>query len=222
MPNSKRHLLFLIALLAATLGTNLPAQATETQVPTPPFVANAPASSSWKIAVTYKRSYPEPAEKGSTAHEQWKQLQKILPAITKIAVSKSGNRLREVTDYAQGTSDERYCVEGMQFLRMATFVPGDISVGAVTSNQDFPELGWITLENFTGIQTAQEKKCFVFVSESEGDRKEAWIDATTKLPVKFNDATYDRLYEFLPLKPSDLDPSPAIAKRVAACIPVPK
>ena len=215
MPNRKRHFLSLIAILAATLGSNLPAQQSpQEERPTPPFVINAPAPCSWNVGVIYKRTYPEPTDKSSTAHKQWQELQKILPAITKIVVNKSENRRLEITTYAQGTKDEKYCVDGLQFLRMAAFAPGDIMVGQPGSDKDFHELDWITLEDYTGIKQAQGKKCFVFVSGTEGSRMEAWIDTKTKLPVKFSNCNYDRVYEFSKLQPGGLDPSPAIAKRV--------
>jgi hypothetical protein len=189
--------------------------------PTPPFVVDAPAISGWTVTMNYKRGLPEPGDKGSPAYAQWQQWQKSSPAITELLVSKSGDRTRIIVKYAQGVQAERYRVGSFEYLHKPGYVAGDVSVNShFQATGDFPELSWLSLDNYKDIESSDGKKYFVFREGTDAaPGREAWIDITTKLPGKFNDAMYERIYDFPESPPIGIEPSELIAKRVALSMP---
>jgi hypothetical protein len=192
-------------------GTDLRAQESPPK-PSPPFVADAPATSGWKITMTPKRGRPAP-DKNSPAYAQW---QKTSTAIAEILVSKSGDRMRIVTRYVQGAQAERYRAGVYEYEHKAGFVAWDVMVHHVAGGGDFPELSWLSLDFYKDIEFADGKKYFVFRDGPDGaPLREAWINVVTKLPLKFNDLSYDRVYEFSPTPPIGIEPSEIIAQKVA-------
>ena len=190
------------------------AQAQKADAPPPaPYVVNAPEVSGWTVAFTFRQGIPEPADKGSPAYAQWQQWRKSSPAIAEVLVSKSHGRERVVTKLVSGSQSEQYMAGAYLFLQKPGLAAGDIVVApSPVQNGDFPELAWLSETNYADTESSNGKRCYVFKEASSG--REAWIDAATLLPHKFNDALYDRIYDFSSA-PIGIEPSEPLAKRAA-------
>ncbi len=215
----RRHLLFLLLVLSSDFvwSDDLFAQEKPPQ-PSPPFVADAPAVSGWKVTMTFKRGHPEPADKNSPEHAQW---QKSSVAIAYLLVSKSAGHRRTVTQYVQGAQGESYRAGNYLYEHKPGYVAGDVSVNShFKPDGDFPELAWLSLDNYKDVEVLNGKKYFVFREGADAaSGREAWIDVVTKLPFKFSDVLYDRIYEFPLTPPIRVEPSEMIAKRAALDVP---
>lgn len=201
-------------LLAAAGGSTVHAQKNDAVAPAPPFVANAPEGGGWRVAFTLKQGLPEPEDKGSPAYAQWQQWKKSSSAIAEVLVSKSHGRERVVTKFVSGGQNEQYMAGAYLFLQKAAFAAGDIVVApSPVQDGDFPELAWLSEANYAGAESSGGKKYHLFKDAETG--KEAWIDAATLLPHRFDDAVYGRTYEFSTTAPIGIEPSEPIAKRAA-------
>ena len=193
--------------------------------PSPPFVARAPAISRWTVTIVSKLKPASPGGQESAGKYQ-------------AVIGKSGDRRREVTVFSNGTRAEIFSVAGLSFVQRSGFAPGDVVVkSAPRLPTDFPELAWLSAQNYVGTEKDHGKKYRVFAyspkvmkpnysgpetvvqpetAGREGAKVQAWIDAETGLPAKLADSTSERTYQFSEATAADLDPSPDIRKRLEA------
>lgn len=218
------RLLFFASAGTAFLSASLPAAEPIDPPPSPPFVARAPAVSRWTVTIVSKlksASVQEPSGKYQTV------------------VCKSGDRRREVTVFSNGSRLETFSVAGLSFIQRSGFAPGDVVVkSAPRLPTDFPELAWLSAQNYVGTEKDHGKKYRVFAyspkvmkpnyrgpntvvqpettGQAEGAKVSAWIDAETGLPARLADSTSERTYQFSEPTVADLEPSPDIRKRLEA------
>lgn len=185
--------------------------------PAPPYVAPAPAVSGWTIILQAS---------GSTSANAESRVTKVF---------KAGNRKLEIVDLPQGAKAETFIVNGTSFQRRPGLAPGDIYVESASRASDFPELSWVSAENFIGTKTEGGRKYHVYAwtpvtlqMDSTGSAKqmapartgtqggkiiEAWIDAETRLPAKLVNPTFLRKYQFAKASPQDAEPSAEIRQK---------
>lgn len=215
-----RRLLFTPALFIL-FQANLSAAEAVDPPPSPPFVARAPAASRWIVTIVSKFKAAEVAGKYQTV------------------IGKSGDRRREVTVFSNGTRVEIFSVGGLSFVQRSGSAPGDVMVKSSPQQPtDFPELAWLSAQNYVGTARDHGRKYRVFayspkvakpnysgpetvIQPETGGRPEeakvqAWIDAETGLPAKLTNSISERTYQFSEVTATDLDPSPDIRKRMEA------
>jgi hypothetical protein len=81
---------------------------------------------------------------------------------------------------------------------------------------DFPDMDWISLQNYVGQESIDGVNCLVFKKTGDVEEK-AWINADTRLPVRWTKANETRDFTFLQAPSAKLELPDAI-KRIAKAL----
>jgi len=162
--------------------------------PAPPFYHQAPDYAAWVVHVQTPPARTDGAK-----------------VLSELEVTKSPARLRQVSHWVDGTSSELWAYEG--FILRQDPVGGYINILNVNqlegvpdlTKDDFPELLWLSADNFIGKTKKEGHDCYAF----QEDGKEAWIDIQTGLPWALKDENGAQTYEFVaaPTAPLTLPPN---------------
>jgi len=175
-----RFLAFLFLNLVFTSGY-LAAQSEEADdIPEPPFVVNAPASSEWTIIFTPKKQDVAKSEDPKEL-AKFEYLKTVSPAKKDIKAYKNDNRKVEIKTFANGTKGETWWKKGVMFSKPEYFVKGDVMIqdskmdpalaAAVKEGElpDFPELGWLSLDTFIKKESEPDSKKKAYYFEISGE-----------------------------------------------------
>lgn len=203
---------FLIA--ATVLAIFAPAITTaQTPSPSPPFVAkNGPDPGKWSIAFNYSTKDPSARPTARAVMGQ---------RITRLDVTKTGDLKQETASFIGGASIDAWFQGGAMVLKDPGYEHKIVRRNE-PSGGDFPEFKWITSDSFQGTKEAEGKICDVFKSDfyalqfadpglysaalAQGADIDlgskmpvvAYIDQSTKLPVKLTIGDDSRVYTFAP------------------------
>lgn len=190
-----------------------------TQPPRQPFVTNAPICGQWTISFTSIGTTASQAPNKSIKNSplEWK--------LKEIKVVKVYKDRYEIDSWSDGQTSEKWFHED----RMIFTRPGSPEIYILERNHlngamaqvfpdyrasDFPELGWLNLSVYVGVQTLQNRACYVFQSKKvdslpprnpeDAMNTEAWIDMNTKLPLAISDGMNQQIFAFQNLSPGTL------------------
>jgi hypothetical protein len=220
--NNLRHLLFmiLVGLSAAFL-----AQAQDRKdLPTRPFVENAPAYESWTISYA-----PDKSLMTGTSSEPMRILKEII-------VLKFDHDWQEVSTWSNGDVIERWEYQGAFIFEQAgspapyvigqgQLTPQLAQAYAVHLTSDFPELYWLSDRSYAGVKNYRGRDCLWFALPPQNPTSgssapapplmQAWIDLRTRLPIEADDGMKTGVYSFrsIPAQPAILPPRFATAYR---------
>lgn len=193
-------------------------------IPAPPFVGRAPEVAGWKMNFYFKAAPVNSTNSSPTA----------APAPNlEITVYKADNRRLEIIPARKGGKEERFYANNVLYYQKPGFAPTDVYTRPApgAADNDFPELYWIKAEHYMGVKREKGKRYYVFMMDLQTNAapaslapqkdassnkfvSEAWIDMETKLPLKYDDGTYIRTYEFFKSSANDAIPSPGIRRYV--------
>lgn len=166
--------LLVLASLVAILPAQVRAQAVEVTWPTEPILRRAPDRSEWMIFLrTDRQNIKEEASKsGQALGPQGK----VAPSEVKSrSVSKDGNVYREVVEYGDGQTREKWIDGDMQVYetrvskKIARAVAPDANqISSSYSDyrrSDFENLEWVSKDNFQGVKDFNGRKVFEFTTD---------------------------------------------------------
>jgi len=189
----------------------------------PLFVNPMPDPSQWAVDFTYTDA-PQP---GDTSRDtaQMERLQKAAqqdPALAgqlknpqflfsiknirpkRIVITKSGDIRHEERLMERDYKEESWRTGDVEVEQKANSKKLSVKMMSSFAARDFPELGWISLKNFVGIQSLNGRKCFAFEQERYDDEHQpigkagAYVDVDTRYPVAFRYLTQVYQYTILP------------------------
>jgi hypothetical protein len=163
-------LVFLILLQFNVWGID---SITTPQLPSPPYVVNAPTYSSWIIQYQPKNKPPAANVPANP------MLANLKPAriIKEIQVTKADKTRRTITHWTDGAAAESWMFEG--YLIKEQPDTKEISVFNLNqrtsanaifedfANSDFPEFSWVKGEVFIDVSLREKIKCFFYKSTEE-------------------------------------------------------
>lgn len=199
--------------------------------PVPPFVKNAPSHAAWIITYTYSKDIVDSKPPDDITPVEARLNRRLV----KVQVTKVDAKRREIASWSDGTTSETWIYDNWILLTSQDFP--DIRVLDRShlnnifaknypdySKADFPDLDWLSLDKFVGVQTVQDRKCYIFKGRSDllnqtpnsankTDSKEieASIDSETGLPVKFDNGSARQTYSFKGPPPASLELPPSFA-----------
>ncbi len=167
------------------------------QKPVPPFVIQNRDSAAWEVKITHPKSKAgeENPEADSDSRNRLAE---------NIAVQIHNGMRRDIVTWSDGTTTEMWFSKGLELRgassgHVAVIATNDPDSQFFGGYKDFPELAWVGLKHFSGIEVVGGKACFVYRYQSEpqshdeiptevggflADQRTAWIDAETLLPVR--------------------------------------
>jgi hypothetical protein len=188
-----------------------------------PLVGPALARAGWTISCSSKKKIPSKPEDPKLA-EEWEYNHQRNPQVVEIRVVKEGKNRADITELSNGKRRERWLVRDVVYSCPETFVAGDFMMMDIGADpnlrqsdvlKDFPELFWLDLKCFKGVETVDRKKCYLYIADSgipsgmahadafftgidlsKGPVK-AWIDMKSNLPVAIETEDCLCKYSFL-------------------------
>jgi hypothetical protein len=193
--------------------------------PVPPFLKNVPSHAAWTITYTYSKDIADSKPPADITPTEARLNRRLI----KVQVTKVDAKRREIASWSDGTTSETWIYDNWIFLTSQDFP--DIRVLDRShlnkifaknypdySKADFPDFDWLSRDNFVGVQTVQDRKCYTFRGGSDlldktlnsaykTDLKEieASIDSETGLPVEFNNGAARQTYSFKGPPPTSLE-----------------
>jgi hypothetical protein len=179
--------------------------------PKPPFVARAPAQSSWLILITPNANGPDAAP-SNPAHPA-----KFLKAQL---WTKAGTAMQCANEWSDGTMTEDTVVGPTKLAQspdgngVHIYNPRLNPLYHDFSTGDFEMLDWITLENYVGAFSHAGERCYLFRTKGAKDAASAphnqslaeintpasptsvYISIQTGLPVEIDNAHVEYLFQF--------------------------
>jgi hypothetical protein len=224
--------LFILAVFLGFLSA-LDAQNADTTKSAPlstgPILGRAPEFAHWQIAYTYRSATsptPMPTPDSSTPKPS-------LPRTSdpkQISVTKTGGIYHRETVYDDGGMMDQWWANGSQVTQRRNYPDYLLSIGSGRdmfyvnySLSDFPDLYWITLDAYTGMQKLNGVDCLVFKGEIPKATQEtlqgmdpdaaaramrdtksamAWVDFKTRLPIQIVSESEKQTYTFLQPPPA--------------------
>ncbi|MES2310151.1 MAG: hypothetical protein V4507_14955 [Verrucomicrobiota bacterium] len=174
--------------------------------PQVPFLKRIPDLSSWTIKFDYEKE-----DKPSSAPISHYQ---NMDRLTSITVSKSGKNIQEIISWQSGIMEEMWIFNGLRLKwsskkNLISIIPTPSEPDFASPypdylKTDFPELDWISLENFKRTETYEGEKCFLFEEKS----KLLYISRKESLPFFAKEGTKCSKYTYNgslsePLQPSE-------------------
>ncbi len=205
----------------------------QTPAPKGPFVSRVPQNTRWEIHYQYgnepKRTEELDAPKGEVSND-------LRPR--RVVVIKTPEALYEQTLALSGETWRRWHFGKLQLELLQIGPKGqafalsanDTKNILVSSfqNNDFRDLAWLNASNFRELRKFGGVDCLFFADDVEQEtlpgpdgsketkgpkiQTAAWIDAQSRLPVKFQRGTETRIYHYGPATP--IPALPAEAKRL--------
>ncbi len=191
----------LVLLFVALTGGAAFCQSPDSPVPSfppGPIVPRAPELARWKMTVTY----PDQRDAATVRREIKEETIELAPRPVLAVVTKTGKLVRENIVDELEQSIERWCIaahhvsnaHGSSSLVWITDSPED-PLFVNYSKQDFPGLGWVRKEFYTGTEDLDGRKAFVFRDRKRS--RTAWLDAETRLPIAIETELGKFGFEFL-------------------------
>ena len=190
-------------------------QTTSQPAPKSPVLARAPSFADWTVTFNYKGDEKKP---GGVAGQPSLNAGPAIPAdsLQSLTVSKTKKTYREETIFKSGMKGEKWIYDNIELMQ----VPGTDSIVPIDpptqeapspdysdySKSDFPELNWLTLDHYKGIQTYQGKPAYLFESTNPGEKCVALLAVETQLPLSFTEGKVVRTYVFNPPPTAPLIP----------------
>jgi|GEM_PF-2283888 len=178
-----------------------------------PILQRAPVLSQWTISSSVPASSPNSSRQSAqNGRSQNSDKNSDKPSFTQISITKSGSTYFEVEVDASGRKWEKWNVNG----RQVTFEPGTGKSMVVYSGggsffytdfstTDFPNLSWISPENYIAFRQVGKVKCYIFrkeIAPTEDDGKivilTAAVDSETQLPIVMDTDGQRSIYQFGP------------------------
>lgn len=213
--------LLTILLVLLGFGAAAAGQTAVTYDPTPlpngPLVRRAPDFSKWQIDFYYTRA----SDKGGKASAPAPNLKDpaVLANMTQpkqLTVTRTKPLWHAVLLLANGSRREswfdgayRYEVhpENHSVVPIAQFNPGYNPAFLDYSSSDFPDIDWVSPQTYLGTQSGT----IYWVFKQGDDDTMAWIDLTTRLPARWQNANEIRVFKFLPPPTEPLQLPPDVA-----------
>ncbi len=178
--------------------------------PKSPLLQRAPHLASWTIATSFAETTKKPGQNED-------QPFKPDPGFPKnVVVTKSNKTYHEQTTFFSGLAEDKWIFDGAQLrsvppTNVVVYVPEpdpdhprpDYSD---YTKSDFPELSWISIENYKGIQNYQGKPCYAFESTDSAGYKLTALLSDAQLPVYTTHGIIGRIYIFNAPPTSPLSP----------------
>lgn len=185
------HSLFLAAICAASAQQAAPSKTEYPPLPEP-ILHRVTDLTPWKIVFRSLQQNPPPQSGASQAKTT--------------SIVKSGNVYHIVESQPNGATLDKWSIDGM----LVKFPPNtdrwSISNTDLNfSKTDFPELPWISKENYTGVQKVNGKDAYLFKAQytiiDENGQPEivtqtAAIDVATQWPLYSTDGASAVLYQY--------------------------
>lgn len=190
------------------------AQAAKLPPPKAPALRRAPALASWTVTFRYKdEDSKAQAPAGKPA---------LNDRVRTITVTKSGKTYWEQGVMISGKKYEKWVLDGAQLKTM----PGGNEMAMIPkpdeehpqpdysdySRCDFPELDWVSLENYREATTYEDKPAYFFEAGESGDRGGRVLLSEAQLPFSFSNRESVRTYVFNPAPAAPLVLPEKIAK----------
>ncbi|MFA7345906.1 MAG: hypothetical protein WC003_16525 [Terrimicrobiaceae bacterium] len=203
------NLLHFTVVLPVALGlANAVAQTSDQRPPKAPVLRRAPAFASWTITFKYR---DEEARQSAAVSSPVPQPDRV----RSITVTKTDKTYQEQTTLTSGKKYEKWLLGDTQLqtaIDSASIFPVlPPSEGAPSPDysdyrqSDFPELSWVSLENYRGVQNHDGKKAYLFESDP-GARQTALLAPETQLPLASTNAEATCAYVFNPPPLAPLTP----------------
>ncbi|HEX4086238.1 MAG TPA: hypothetical protein VHY22_15080 [Chthoniobacteraceae bacterium] len=215
----KATIVLLMAIPALAMGSadqKAPAVYEQSPLPSGPLVARAPDFSKWEIDY-YNSAIP--ASSGNQAGGQPGS-----DAPKSVTVTRTKPLWHAVLLRGDGSKSEEW-YDGVckyevgpdsKVTPISNFNPGYHNAYLDYSNSDFPDMEFVSRNTYLGLQKGTSD--WVFQSGTDGPK--AWIDSTTRLPVRWQQGSEVRVIKFLqppaqPLVlPKNIAPLSAAIKKV--------
>ncbi len=199
-------------VLLAFLGIlpSLIAQSPAPSEPRKPLLPRTPAKASWNITFQYAGEEKPPQPDAVPRH--------LGEVPQSIVVTKINDISREQIQLATGKQVERWDFAGTQFHSDAV---GTVFLIVPPTEEnpnpeyydrrrsDFPELSWLSMEGYRGVENFQGRPAFLFEAERGGQKLRAFLSLENQLPVMFSDGATTRLYTYNPPPAGPLTPPAA-------------
>lgn len=187
--NTKRFVLLSIIALSGV--SQMVGQ--ENPIPKEPILPKAPPRTVWTVTTRYK-AVPTGENKK--------------PPTSVRTIRKEGQLLQEIME-RDGVRYESYIVGPLRISDhgekdTVVSIPPNDETFVFYGDKDFAHLGWLSKDNFRGVDEYEGRKVFVFSIDSKdpgsGGRgnRIAMLDIATQLPVRYSDDLIEETYEFKP------------------------
>jgi hypothetical protein len=136
----------------------------------------------------------------------------------RIVITKTGDTRHEETVFISGDSEADWRIGNIEVSRATAAPQWEAKVKAGFAAKDFPELQWVSADNFTGVKAENGRKFLAFQEarhDTEGNdlgMATAYIDVDTRYPASYRFRTEVRQYTIQPPPVSPL----AVPGEVAA------
>ena len=242
------------AILLGALSHPLFAETAQYPIPTPPFIARASLPAAWTI------TFARPAEDevvdmealkkfiASSLGEDSEMLKKLdemkdpiaKPMIRTVAVTRTVNFTKETATFSDETTQTDYIFNIARITKHVAYdglIRSRRGLDVSTSSPDyattdFSGFEWLKPGNYKGVQTVQNRPCYVFEAEIETEAAKlaasmgnsagspekttarAFINVESKLPVALQLGRENRVYAFRKPSPADLNLPPEVAAEI--------
>lgn len=215
----KRHKSLCFAALLPLLLA--PLCAAPGEIPEPPHVATIPPFTSWRISVIPSKRTPEPSSPEEARARE--NTEHYFPPLESVAGYKNDRVIHEISTWKNSGPTESFVVDGVLYRPSSPRYPQDIvaldpanaAVPDLTKNS-FPNLAWVNAQSFVKTLTEEGRQLHFY--EQQGSRglpsNQAWIDAKTRLPARWDDGRLLRIFTFSPAKPREIPIPPAVQKLI--------
>ena len=223
----RKCLLFFCIITMAT--ARAPAQDTASGPPSGPLInSQMPSNAQWSIDYSYTNARKPGVDSPMMA--QYKKLALQDPSVAKamenprflnaldpvrplhVLVTTSGAIRHVETELEGDRSEEAWSDSGITVIKTSGSTKPNIQIGITVVQNDFPEFFWLTPQSFSGIETKNGQKCFVFKLAVDPARianpsstgsggtvpAVAYIDVVTRRPVSLQFGVETREYRMLP------------------------
>lgn len=251
------HLAFLPVLLATALPLVAQAEGTDKiSPPKAPFINRLTLPAAWTIAFTrpaedemvdvaaLKKFVESTMGADSALAKSLSELKEPIakPMIRTLEVTRTLDFAKEASTFSDKTTQTTYIFNVARITKHVAYdglIRNRADQSVVTFSPDFAVadfagFGWLSPENYKGVQTVQGRQCYFFTADIEPEDAQllaarglnrgeieklpakAFIDVETKLPVVLQRGQETRIFTIGKPKPADLTLPPDVAAEINA------
>ncbi len=189
--------------------------------PSPPFVQEPPADATWKVTIVQKNKSTEAAMPSAPPAKPGAPHAAV--SLKEEKITRMNDNMRVVKTWSDGNTSEEWRYQGMiiftQPYNTEIYVlgrsKGNGLVFPTMADSAFPELDWLSAENYVRVENIRQKSAYLFqeaaatmpsppfeknpglpLKKNAHLARKVWIDCATHLPVVFDEGGSVRVYEY--------------------------
>lgn len=205
-PNNMKRVIFLTLVAGGVLHLARAEEKSSLPPPTSPVLPRAGDIAAWTIQFSYDKRTKDAATQAAPAQDQIKSL----------SIRKTKKIYSIIAEWQSGKISEKWNIDGLQLQTapdssVVALLPKPESPDfdqpdyADFSRTDFPELAWLSMENFRGTETYKGKPCYFFVREEGGKKITAKL-SDRQLPLEIVSDEAVVVYTMVPPPAAPLTP----------------